>query len=132
MGFCGALSAALSVGDLVTCRIATVDKPVRTPEERRALAVRAGALAVDMETQAVVEIGTRRGVPIRILRVVSDDARDDLTPLFGRGAAFSPFLIFLHLLNPRAWPLALRLYRQSAIAKARLAEALLQACTSKP
>ena len=128
MGFCGALVMGLHVGDLVTHRIATVDRPVRTPEERRELAARTSAVAVDMETQAIIEAGTRRGVPIRILRVVSDNVEDDLTPLFGRGPAFSPLLIFLHLLNPRSWALARRLARQSAIAKGRLAEALLQAC----
>src|SRR5262249_8942568 len=55
MGFCGALSPKLRIGDLVTDRIATVDKPVRTPAERRALAEKANAVAVDMETQAVIE-----------------------------------------------------------------------------
>jgi nucleoside phosphorylase len=124
LGFCGALVPDLKVGDLVTQRIATVDKPVRTPEERRALAARASAVAVDMETQAIIEEGTRRGVPIRLLRVVSDEFQDDLTPLFGRKGKFSGWMIVLRLLNPAAWPLAARLWRHSAIARARLAEAL--------
>ena len=92
MGFCGALIPNLKVGDLVTDRIISVDKPARTPDERRALTERANAIAVDMETQAVIESGTRRGVPIRILRVVSDEFTDDLaTPLFGPTAAPSRF-----------------------------------------
>src|SRR5262245_50452326 len=70
MGFCGALTPALGAGDLVTDRIATTDVPVRNRQEREALTRRANAVACDMETQAVVEAGTRRGVPIRILRAV--------------------------------------------------------------
>src|SRR4051794_6210899 len=55
MGFCGALVPSLQIGDLITHRIATVDQPIRNAEERRALAEKANALAVDMETQAVIE-----------------------------------------------------------------------------
>jgi nucleoside phosphorylase len=126
MGFCGALVPELRVGDLITDRIATVDKPARTKEERRALTRRANALAADMETQAVIETGTRQGVPIRILRVVSDGFEDDLTPLFGANGSFSAWRIAWHLLNPKAWPTALRLKRQSQIARARLCDALAQ------
>jgi nucleoside phosphorylase len=128
MGFCGALIPELKVGDLVTDRIATVDRPVRNVEERRALTERAHAVAVDMETQAIVESGTRRGVPIRILRVVSDEFQEDLGPLFGKDDRFSPWKMALRLLNPSVWPLASRLRRHSAMAKASLAEALQAAC----
>jgi nucleoside phosphorylase len=124
MGFCGALVPELHVGDLVTDRIATVDKPARTEQERRAITERANAVAVDMETQAVIEEGTRRGVPIHILRVVSDEYRDDLTPLFGKSGKFSALHIAIRLLNPAVWPLAGRLRRQSLTARVRLAEAL--------
>jgi nucleoside phosphorylase len=124
MGFCGALVPELHVGDLVTDRIATVDQPARTREERRALTERANAVAVDMETQAVVEVGTRRGVPIRILRVVSDEWEDDLTPLFGKNGSFSRWRIAVRLLNPKVWPLAWQLKKQSQKARSQLAEAL--------
>jgi purine-nucleoside phosphorylase len=124
MGFCGALIPELHVGDLVTDRIATVDKPVRTPDERRALAAQASAVAADMETQAIVEEGTRRGVPIRARRVVSDEFQDDLTPLFGKSGTFSCGSIAVRLLNPSVWPLAARLRRHSAVARAALADAL--------
>src|SRR5688500_4479744 len=50
LGFCGALVASLKIGDLLTDRIVTSPKPVRTVEERVALAAKANALAVDMET----------------------------------------------------------------------------------
>ena len=124
MGFCGALVPGLRVGDLVTDRIATVDAPARNAEERQALTTRANAVAVDMETQAIIEEGTRRGVPIHVLRVVSDEFQDDLAPLFGRGGTFSPWKIAFHLLNPHVWPLAARLRSQSLVARARLADVL--------
>jgi nucleoside phosphorylase len=122
-GFCGALSSDLRVGDLLTDRVVSSPVPVRTKEERRTLAQRANARAVDMETQAIVEAGTRLGVPIRVLRVVSDLYEDDLTALFGSDTRISPWRIALRLIRPRAWPLAWRLHRQSEAAKAALLSA---------
>jgi len=124
MGFCGALVPELKVGDLVTHRLVTVDRPARAPDERRALTERANAVAVDMETQAIIEEGTRRGVPIHVRRVVSDSFQDDLTPLFGSQGSFSVWGITWRLLNPRAWTLVRRLWRHSALAAAKLAETL--------
>lgn len=124
MGFCGALVPELRIGDLVTDRIATTASPARDRAERQALTRRANAIACDMETQAVIEAGTRRGVPIHILRVVSDGLEDDLTPLFGSDPDFSSWRIAARLLNPKTWPLAWRLRRHSRLAKAGLADAL--------
>ena len=124
VGFCGALVPTLNVGTIVRERIATVDVPAKTPAERTAVTHRANAVAVDMETQAVIEAGTRRGVPIRILRVVSDRFEDDLTPLFGADGTFSPLKMALRLLNPFVWPLAAQLRRQSADASRHLNVAL--------
>ncbi len=119
-GFCGALIPELQVGDLVSERLATSPTPIRTVKERQALTERANAVAVDMETQAVIEAGTRRGVPIRVCRVVSDRMEDDLTPLFGADSEFVPWRIGLRLLNPAVWPLANRLRKNSAIAQKSL------------
>jgi nucleoside phosphorylase len=124
MGFCGALVPELNVGDLVTHRIATIDKPLKTPDERRALTARANAVAVDMETQAIIEVGTRRGVPIHVLRVVSDAYHDDLTPLFGKDSTFHAWRLALRLCNPRTWPLAWRLRKQSRTAGQQLVKSL--------
>lgn len=124
VGFCGALIPSLRVGDLVTDRMTSVEKPARTPAERQALTRRINAVAVDMETRAIVEAGTRLGVPIRILRVVSDEYSDDLTPLFGSDGSFSTIGIALRLLNPRAWPLARKLKAQSELAAERIADAV--------
>lgn len=124
VGYCGALVSDLKVGDLVTDRIATSPVPVWDRSSREALAARASARAVDMETRAVVEAGTRRGVPIRILRVVSDQLGDDVSPLLGTKPTFSPLRIALRLLNPAHWPHALKMHRQSQKANVRLIEAV--------
>jgi nucleoside phosphorylase len=123
-GFCGALTPDLHVGDLVTHRMATVDKPARNEAERRAITERANAVAVDMETQAVIEEGTRRGVPIQVLRVVSDEFKDDLTWLFGSDGNFAAWRMAIKLMNPAVWSRAAQLRRQSKTASARLADAL--------
>lgn len=125
-GFCGALVPELQVGQVVTDRIISTATPVKTSAERQALTIRANAVAVDMETQSVIESGTRRGVPIFICRVVSDRFEDDLTPLFGQDAGFSAMRIALRLLNPTVWPLAMKLRRQSAVAHSALVRSLTQ------
>jgi adenosylhomocysteine nucleosidase len=124
VGFCGALSPALRVGDVLTDRVMTSKKPASTPAQRAALASRANALAVDMETQAVIEAGTLRAVPIRVVRVVSDTVEDDLSALFGSEGNFSPVGMAFRLLNPRVWPLARRLGKNSRLAGSVLAQTL--------
>ncbi len=120
VGYCGALTPSLRVGDLVTDRIATSKVPVWGQAGRVALAERANAVAVDMETQAIIEAGTRRGVPIRILRVISDQWGDDVSPLLGEKPTFSPWRIALRLLNPRNWPYAYKMWKQSKVASQQL------------
>jgi adenosylhomocysteine nucleosidase len=60
-------------------RLLTVDRIICLPEEKRALGVAHGALAVDMETFAVAEVCRRREVPLMAVRAISDTA-DDLLP----------------------------------------------------
>jgi adenosylhomocysteine nucleosidase len=124
IGYCGALSPGLQVGDLIVDRIASSRTAVWKRADRLALAEKAGAQAVDMETQAIVEAGTRRGVPIKVLRVVSDRLDDDVSPLLGQEASFSPVRIALRLWNPRMWPYLYKLWRQSRTASARLVQAV--------
>lgn len=77
-----------------------------------------------METQAVIEAGTRRGVPIRILRVVSDQLGDDVSPLLGEEPDFSVVRILLRLWKPSRWPYLYKMWRQSQIASRRLGQAV--------
>jgi len=129
-GYCGALQKDLQVGDLITDRIATSAKPVWNTAERLKLADRAGAKAVDMETQAIIEAGTRRGVPIRMLRVVSDSLGDDVSPLLGESPNFSVARILLRLWNPTRWPYLVKMWRQSRIADKSLGRAFAEYLTS--
>jgi adenosylhomocysteine nucleosidase len=60
--------------------IVTVDRIVRTPTEKAALAAATGAAVVDMETLAVAEVARDAGLPCRAIRVISDAAGDELPP----------------------------------------------------
>lgn len=98
-GFAGGLTADLRRGDCVEpagvrgttpgpeLRLAasgagptlvTVDRIVRTPAAKEALAAETGARLVDMETLAVAEVARDAGLPCRGLRVISDAVDDEL------------------------------------------------------
>ena len=97
-GFSGAIVPGLTVGDLILAsevcdadgvcrpttwplgessnrrgRILTVPNLIGSPEEKRLLGVRSGAVAVDMETAIVARLCAAAGVPFGCLRVISDD-----------------------------------------------------------
>jgi adenosylhomocysteine nucleosidase len=59
-------------------RILTVDGIVRTALEKADLRQRFGADVVDMETSAVAEVCSTRGIRFLSIRVISDEARTDL------------------------------------------------------
>jgi nucleoside phosphorylase len=103
-GFSGALTSGLNVGDLVVaddvcdddaiCRSTTWPIPavrfqrgrlltsrniVGSPEEKRRLGERSGAVAVDMESAVVADLCATAGVPFGCLRAISDDANTFLS-----------------------------------------------------
>ena len=57
-----------------------VDRVVTTPAEKRALWQRTGAVAVDMESGAVLAAAAARGVPALVIRAVADTAADTVAP----------------------------------------------------
>jgi len=59
-------------------RLLTVDRIVRTPQEKGALAARHDALAVDMETYAVAQVCRSERTRFMAVRVISDAAQDEL------------------------------------------------------
>jgi adenosylhomocysteine nucleosidase len=105
-GFSGALQSGMKVGDIVVAssivdteggelaidlkmaadpakglhvgRLLTVDRIVRTIEEKKALAERCAALAVDMESLAVAQVCRQAKVRFLAVRVISDDLSADL------------------------------------------------------
>ena len=102
------------VGSLVT-----VSKPVLSPVDRRALAERTKAIAVDMESQTIAGFCHERSIPCLALKGVSDDIDDDLTPILGgfeivplSPAEATRFSLRV-LMRPGTWGLAARLARSS-------------------
>ena len=102
-GFAGGLDPRLGVGDLVvgenlsskevlaTARApgsvlpgaafgAIVSRPlaVETVADKRTLFAKTGALAVDMESEAIAAACRAEGVPLLVVRTISDPAGDDL------------------------------------------------------
>jgi len=71
----GATSAGVHLG-----RLLTVDRVVRTAEEKRLLAEKWSACACDMETSAVLEAAREQGIGLLSVRVVTDDLLDELPP----------------------------------------------------
>jgi len=69
-----------AAGESAAQTIVTVDRVVCTANEKRSLATATGADLVDMETWAVADVAQRAGLPCASIRVVSDDASQDLPP----------------------------------------------------
>jgi len=94
-GFGGALDPTLQIGDVVVDRrtspasipggsdfrlgsIVSSPHALETPGEKAELHRQTGALAVDMETDAIAAICAERGVPLLAVRAISDRAADFL------------------------------------------------------
>ena len=54
--------------------LAGVSAPVADPQAKRALYVKTGAIAVDMESHIVARIGAAHGLPVAAIRVITDPA----------------------------------------------------------
>lgn len=72
-------AANVTAGTLVS-----VAAPVRSRQERLALAKRAGAMAVDMESAAIAAVCQREGIPFQCIRAISD-ALDHQLPAWVAG-----------------------------------------------
>jgi adenosylhomocysteine nucleosidase len=130
-GFCGALVPTLNIGDVVRSpRILTVDHLVADPVEKRALAARHGADAVDMESAAVAEVCEAHGVPFRAVRAVSDTVDTALSPELVRflsGGNVSPWRAMAALVRrPSLLGEFRRLARDTRAAARSLAAALIE------
>jgi adenosylhomocysteine nucleosidase len=97
-GYCGALDPELRVGDIVVSddseltagrkftrgRMTTQDRVAVTAADKRALREQTGAIAVDMEAEAVQHRAKELGVRYACVRVVSDAAEEDMPLDFNR------------------------------------------------
>lgn len=70
--------AAFNLSPAVVGPWATVDRIVAKSAEKKSLGERTGAVACEMESFAVAEVGAARGVPCLAVRVVSDPVDEDL------------------------------------------------------
>jgi hypothetical protein len=52
-----------------------VPKPVAHPDEKRALYLQTGAIAVDMESHIVASVALAHDVPVAAIRVITDPAK---------------------------------------------------------
>jgi len=131
-GFAGALAPELRIGEIVTdAQVATADAVLATAAAKRTFRESTGAYAVDMETAAIREVCAAAGVPLAVLRAISDGAEDDLglpPELLAGMAARSPaalvraaWILFTNGARRRAF---LQLIRNSRAAQVALADAL--------
>lgn len=148
-GLAGALQPHLAVGDLIVQStradlvamaetalkdagvpfhvgsLVTVSKPVLLPADRRALAERTKAIAVDMESQTIARFCQERSIPCLALKGVSDDIDDDLTPILGGfDIVHIPRIALRVVTRPGTWRLAARLARSSYRAATHLGKGL--------
>jgi adenosylhomocysteine nucleosidase len=96
-GFAGALAPQLRLGEVIAAenfsspellarvaasvrrgRLVSRARPAELVEEKTALHRETGALAVDMETEAIATACQQAGVPLLALRAISDTASDPL------------------------------------------------------
>lgn len=84
---------------------------VASPERKRAAAARTGAIAVEMETAALVIGARERGIPVLALRVILDDVDLSLETL--PADLDSSWAARARLVGrPAAWPVVARLARE--------------------
>ncbi|MEQ1884676.1 MAG: hypothetical protein ABL967_06415 [Bryobacteraceae bacterium] len=97
-GFCGGLDPALRIGEIVVSgdleiptaspvthgRIYTHHMVASTKEAKRKLRVQTGAVAVEMEADAVKQKASEWGIPFGCVKVVSDTANQDMPLDFNR------------------------------------------------
>jgi adenosylhomocysteine nucleosidase len=107
--------------------MATVSQTVATPEAKAALRAATGAVAVDMESAAILEAAAARGCSSLVVRAVSDDARDtlpdELMRLMGADGRIRCGGV-LALAHPRVLRRALQLRRSSRRALETVASSL--------
>jgi adenosylhomocysteine nucleosidase len=98
VGFCGALDPALRIGDIVVSGevpggsgasfvrgdVVSVDRVAITVREKCDLRAATGAAVVEMESAAVAQRAREWNVPFGCVRVVSDEAGEDLPLDFNR------------------------------------------------
>jgi adenosylhomocysteine nucleosidase len=125
------LKSALCRAGAIPGRFLCVDRIATTSEEKRALRQSSGADAVEMESGAVQEECRKRGIPCATVRVILDEAGEDLPLDFNafmtNEAGMSWVKLMMALVRaPGRIPALLRFHNQTRVAAGRLKEVLLR------
>jgi len=116
------------LGDLPCGRLVTVPKLVAKAKDKRSLARQTKAIGVDMESAAIAETCVEQHIPCAIIRVISDEMDDELSPrlaeLFSGGRVSIARVARLLLRSPSSAIELWRLARNSRRASRTLAAAL--------
>ena len=64
-----------AIPDAVSGMLLGVPAPIAHPDEKRALYLRTGAIAVDMESHIVAAVGLAHELPVAAIRVITDPAK---------------------------------------------------------
>ena len=146
-GLAGALDPSLQIGNVLidaepkifsnhpifgsarAARFVHQTRITATAREKAELFRRTGAAAVDMESEPVRQLAARMGLPLIILRAISDTADESLDPLIGtfvtpQGRTSLPRILLTLLRHPGLVFRLTSLQRSSVTAMASLAEAL--------
>lgn len=128
------LESSLKQGGAVAARFACVDRVAVTATEKRMLRESGGADAVEMESTAVQEECRTRQIPCATVRVILDEAEEDLpldfNALMNSEARICPGkLIWAILRSPAKIPALMRFQKQAAEASDRLGQVLEDVCS---
>jgi len=118
-----------------TGTLVTTADPAATPEDKRALADRTGAVAVDMEAAAVLAVAREAGVPCAVVRAVVDPVDQTLpgVVMAAVGDRFlGPEIALRLLLRPRDLGAVRRLDRAFRIARRTLDAAARALAAARP
>ena len=110
-------------------RLATATHIVQTVAEKRAIAERTGAIAVDLESLAVAEVCRERKVRFIAVRAISDDCSADLpsevlTVLGGSGSIRAGAVVGALWKRPSSYKDLWRLRQHASLASERLSQFL--------
>ena len=112
-----------------TRRLVTANK-ILGPEEKRELAQRYSAHAVDMEAAAVAEVAAQAGLPFYAAKAISDELDFPMPPMdrfVGASGHFATGKFVLHTaVRPATWPVVWRLARNNSRAARALARVVQQ------
>jgi adenosylhomocysteine nucleosidase len=143
-GVAGGLEPGLRVGDVVIdgterfggaetagrrAKIACASQVVSTREQKRELFEQTGAAAVDMESDAVRKIALDVGIPLLIVRAISDSAEDEIPAALFKwidefGQPFAGKVAAGIVTNPALVPAMIRLGRNAKLATSAMAGAV--------